>query len=380
MKGVGVCASGRQEKRPLVSIGMTVYNQERYVARAIESILMQKVNFEYEIVIAEDCSTDRSRQIVMDYADRYPNVIRLILQEENVGLRMQSICLKKTCRGIYRGQLEGDDYWLTDDKLQKQVDFLETHPDYIAVSGRIQCVNERNHLCAFPYGALTSIYQFDEEYTIKDFERWLLPSHTGALLYRNVFYNCDTVFLNAYESVDVMGDRKTALMLIAQGRIYIMPEVVSVRRIALKSEANFTSNSVKIKPYATICAWMDALERMADQLFHLQIDLQAQKQKQWIWALKNFARNPTRTNLRGLWDIYKMSREKGRYIKDIFAGLWEKTKKKVHKEGFWRAAWGIVKFPFTAVRKIVISEGADQKIERAMNVISSSSVAKRENV
>lgn len=363
------------ETRPLVSIGMTVYNQERYVARAIESILMQKVNFSYEIVIAEDCSTDRSREIVIDYASRFPDIIRLILQEKNVGLRMQSICLKRECRGIYRGQLEGDDYWLTDNKLQKQVDFLEANPDYIAVSGRIRCVNKRNQLCKFPYGELTSIYQFNEEYTIQDFENWLLPSHTGALLYRNVFYRCDPEFLEAYEAVDVMGDRKTALMLVAQGRIRILPETISVRRIDLDSTSNFTSNSVKEKPYATICRWMDCLERMAEDLFGLKINLQGEKRKQWGWALKNLARFPTKKNLDGVVKIFLMSREKSRYMQDIFSGLWRKAGKKIKKEGIWKATRGILIFPFSALKKIWVSARTETVDICAQKVISSSAVS-----
>lgn len=361
-------------ERPLVSIGMTVYNQEQYVAQAIESILRQRVDFRYEIVIAEDCSTDRSREIVVDYAQRYPEIIRLILQEENVGLHQQSICLKKACRGVYRAQLEGDDFWLTDDRLQKQVDFLEENPDFIAVSGEIICVNDKNRQCAFPYGKLTDIYKFNGEYTIEHFEKWLLPSHTSALLYRNVFYQCDPDFFEAYEAVDVMGDRKTALMLVSQGRIWVMDKLVSARRIDLNSSANFTSNSVKIKPYATLCAWMDRLEEMADDLFGIKIDLQEQKRRQWNYALKNFARSPTKENLRGLRQIFRMSRRKGQFCADVLRGLKVKAKKKIKKEGFLKASCGIVKFPFSAVKKLFRSARRDEGTEQAMKVISSNAV------
>ena len=360
-------------RRPMVSIGMTVYNQEKYVARAIESILMQRVNFDYEIVIAEDCSTDRSREIVIEYAERYPDVIKLILQEQNVGLKAQSVCLKKTCRGIYRAQLEGDDYLVDPDRLQKQVDFLENNPDFICVSGRIECVNPNNRVCPFPYGQLTGTYLFDGEYTIEHFQQWLLPSHTGAMLYRNVYYNCDPDFFETYEAVDAVGDRKTALMLVAQGRVYVMPDLVSVRRIDLGSAANFTSNSVKVKPYATICMWMDNLQAMAKDMFDIDIDFRVERRKQWIYSLKNFARFPNKNNLKVVKAVYKTSKEKGKYRSLAWGELKVKIKNKIKKEGFFHALGGMVKFCFKSFGKLVKSKKSSTA--SSMSIIGSNSVA-----
>lgn len=369
-----VCSA--DEERPLLSIGMTVYNQEKYIARAIESILMQRVNFKYEIVIAEDCSTDRSREIVIEYAKRYPEVIRLILQEHNVGLREQSICLKKACRGIYRAHLEGDDYWVAYDKLQKQIDFLETHPDYVGVSGQIYCVDDNNKKCAFPYGALTSIYCFEGDYTIDHFQQWLLPSHTGALLYRNIFYQCGSEFLDAYESYDVMGDRKTALLLLAKGKVYVMPEEVSIRRISLNSAANFTGNSIKMKPYAKIVKWMIILEEMASELFGLTISLKEEKYKQWIYSLKNLGRFPTKLNLKTVKAVYNLSKEKRRYRKAAMDLLKGKAKRKIGNEGLLKAGWGIVKMGLKTVKKLFKS-GRDSEQEKvAMKIFDSQSIKK----
>lgn len=376
LNSMDVCSEVCIEERPLVSIGMTVYNQEKFVARAIESILMQKVNFKYEIVIAEDCSTDRSREIVVEYAKRYPDVIRLILQEHNVGLHEQSICLKKTCRGIYRGHLEGDDFWITDDKLQKQIDFLENNPDYIGVSGQILCVDDNNRKCAFPYGELRSIYCFEGDYTIDHFQRWLLPSHTGALLYRNIFFNCDTEFLDAYESVDVMGDRKTALLLLSKGKVHIIPEVVSVRRISLNSVANFTGNSIKLKPYAKIVNWMCLLEKMAYDLFGMEISLNEEKYKQWIYSIKNLGRFPTKLNLKTVKAVYDLSDEKQRYREAAYALLREKAKKKIKKEGLCKAAFGIFKMGLKTIRKLVKSSSNDKQVKTAMKIIDSKAINK----
>lgn len=116
--------------KPLVSVFMITYNHEKYIAQAIESALMQKTDFNYEIVIGEDCSTDRTREIVVDYANRYPEIIKPILHENNVGAKANSESVRKACIGKYVAILEGDDYWIDPLKLQKQVDFMESHPDF----------------------------------------------------------------------------------------------------------------------------------------------------------------------------------------------------------------------------------------------------------
>ena len=112
-----------------VSVRMITYNHEKWIAKAIDSVLMQNVDFDYEIVIGEDFSTDRTRDIVIDYRKRYPDRIRLVLSDANVGAHRNLTRTHHACHGEYIADLEGDDYWTSPDKLQKQVDFLDNHPD-----------------------------------------------------------------------------------------------------------------------------------------------------------------------------------------------------------------------------------------------------------
>ncbi|MBN3896817.1 MAG: glycosyltransferase [Nostoc sp. NOS(2021)] len=113
-----------------VSILMTTYNHEYYIAQAIESVLMQQVNFEYEVVIGEDYSTDNTRQIVIDYQKNYPEKIRLLLPDKNLGMHQNFMNTLQACQGQYIAALEGDDYWTSSEKLQKQVDFLDKNLDF----------------------------------------------------------------------------------------------------------------------------------------------------------------------------------------------------------------------------------------------------------
>lgn len=117
-------------KEPLVSIVCITYNHEPYLRQALDSFLMQKTSFAYEIVLAEDCSTDGTREICMEYAAMYPDIIHYIWSENNVGAVENEARAIRAAKGKYIALCEGDDYWTDPKKLQKQVDFLESHPEY----------------------------------------------------------------------------------------------------------------------------------------------------------------------------------------------------------------------------------------------------------
>jgi glycosyltransferase involved in cell wall biosynthesis len=108
---------------------MITYNHERYIEQAVRSVLSQRVNFPYEIVIGEDCSTDRTREILVALQQQHPDRIRLLEHSHNLGMLPNFVATQQACRGKYVALLEGDDYWVDDTKLQQQVDFLEAHPE-----------------------------------------------------------------------------------------------------------------------------------------------------------------------------------------------------------------------------------------------------------
>jgi glycosyltransferase involved in cell wall biosynthesis len=114
---------------PLVSVKMITYNHAPYIAQAIEGVLQQKTDFPFELVIGEDCSTDGAREIVFEYQEKYPDIIRVITSDKNVGAKKNNYRTSQACRGKYVAFCEGDDYWHHPSKLQKQVDYLENHPE-----------------------------------------------------------------------------------------------------------------------------------------------------------------------------------------------------------------------------------------------------------
>lgn len=118
------------EDKMKVSILMVTYNHEKFIAKAINSILMQKTSFDYEIVIGEDCSTDSTRNILIDFEKKYRDKIKLLLNEKNLGMNRNVVQTLQACNGEYVAILEGDDYWTSPNKLQKQVDFLDSNSEF----------------------------------------------------------------------------------------------------------------------------------------------------------------------------------------------------------------------------------------------------------
>ncbi len=131
------------KKSTMVSVLIMAYNHEKYIANAIEGVLMQKVNFGYEIIIGEDCSTDNTRAVIVDYATKYPDKIKIILHESNVGAKANQLAILNAGKGKYIAFCEGDDYWIDEFKLQRQVDFLETHTDYVLTHTGVLFINNQ---------------------------------------------------------------------------------------------------------------------------------------------------------------------------------------------------------------------------------------------
>ena len=114
---------------PLVSVQTITYNHAPYIRDCIEGVLAQRSDFPFEYLIGEDCSTDGTREIVQEYAKRYPGIIRLITSDSNVGARANVRRTRAAAQGKYIALCEGDDYWHDPTKLQRQIDWLEAHPD-----------------------------------------------------------------------------------------------------------------------------------------------------------------------------------------------------------------------------------------------------------
>ena len=136
---------------PKVSVLITTYNQEHLISQAVNSCLSQEVDFAYEIVIGEDASTDRTREIVVELGKQHPDKIRVLLRnpeeanrDRHIGLagKINYLTALRECRGEYIAILDGDDYFTSPHKLQRQVDFLEAHPECVICFHNVAAIYE----------------------------------------------------------------------------------------------------------------------------------------------------------------------------------------------------------------------------------------------
>jgi glycosyltransferase involved in cell wall biosynthesis len=222
---------------PKVSVCMVAYNQERFIAQAIESILAQKVNFPIEIVIGEDCSTDNTAAIIRDLVAKAPGVIRPRFAEQNCGAKENFLSTIPTCRGEYVAMLEGDDYWTCDDKLQLQVDALDAHPEWAICFHPTACVYEDGMQGQSFY----PLNWTQDEATLED----LLSANfipTNAVVFRN---NLRGQFPPWFRELK-LGDWPMHILNAAYGNIGFLPQVMSAYRVHRNGIWNGETPSARI--------------------------------------------------------------------------------------------------------------------------------------
>lgn len=116
---------------PMLSVLCLTYNHEAFVAETLESFLNQEVNFDFEVVVADDCSSDGTVAVVERFRDRFGKRLRLLQSDVNLGVTRNFRRALGACQGRYVAMCEGDDYWRGREKLQRQVDFLEANQDFV---------------------------------------------------------------------------------------------------------------------------------------------------------------------------------------------------------------------------------------------------------
>lgn len=139
--------------KPLVSIFCVSYNHEQFIAQALDGFVMQKTNFDYEIVISDDCSTDNTKSIINEYIKKYPKLFKDVSPRKNLGMQKNWLHTLNACTGKYIALCEGDDYWTDANKLQKQVDFMEQHEDCALTYHPVEIINNEKLNRTYPYDA-----------------------------------------------------------------------------------------------------------------------------------------------------------------------------------------------------------------------------------
>jgi len=276
-----------------VSIFLLTYNQEQFIAQTINSILMQKTNFNFQIVIGEDCSADATRSICKTFAEKYSNKIKLLpALEKNIGLIANYMRTIKACEGKYIAICDGDDYWIDENKLQKQVSFLEDNPNYSIVYSKLKKL--------FPDGTFKESIQ----------RKLKQAGDFDDLVFENVIPSVTVLFRNRQNISAVptwitnfpYGDWPTYLWILKDGgKIYFMDEITAVYRMHIGVSAQVrksSSNTLLVNLGILKCIWNDSgfhhkksIVLRAIQKLEVGLMTSYNREKQYLKALKQYIFN-----------------------------------------------------------------------------------------
>lgn len=268
----------------LLSVICTTYNHEKYIRQALDSILMQKVNFKYEVIVGEDCSPDNTREILKEYEKKYPDIFTMVYRDKNIGAKNNGKDLISRASGKYLITLECDDFWVDENKLQKQIDYLETHPKVMAVAHRVVMVDQNgNEIKDADYPECTK-----KRYTFRDYRNEILPGQTATIIKRNI-YKMGLIDLERAFSVDGPGDRKSVLIFLSYGEVHCFPDVMSAYRY-VTTGTSFSAktaqfNEVQANTYIT--KTYKSLLDFAKECIHNKKAIKTAEQLYFLYCTKN---------------------------------------------------------------------------------------------
>ena len=211
-----------------LSVIVPTYNHEDYIEECIRSIMSQEMVFEYEVLIGEDCSKDGTRKVLKKLETELPANYKIFYRENNMGMGPSGNAwdLQRRAKGEYIITIEGDDYFLYNQKLKTQVEFLDEHKDFIAVAHNCQVVNEDSENIEEEYPDCK-----EDEYTFSHYLDCLLAGQLATIMYRREYNEIGLVFYEKYRLYDFYpGDRLKAFLMLSLGRVRCFQEKWSAYR------------------------------------------------------------------------------------------------------------------------------------------------------
>lgn len=254
-----------------VSVYCMVFNHEPYLRDALEGFVRQQTDFEYEVIVHDDASTDRSREIIEEYAKNYPAIIKPVFQQENQyskGVRVVDAFVLPRLTGEYVAVCEGDDYWTDPMKLQLQVDFLDKHPDYVA------CVHNTMKLDMMT-GVESRMFSHTQDEDITVAEALAVGGgcyHTSSLMYRREYiYNRPAFFQKAKG----FADYPMAIYLTLSGKMRFINRTMSYYRFGSISswtrKTRADTNKIAMH-HQYVVDMLEEVDRYTDGAHHAQIE------------------------------------------------------------------------------------------------------------
>lgn len=282
----------------VVSVIVLTYNQSKYIAQALDSVLAQIVDFPIEILVGDDASSDGTADIVLEYARRWPDKIYPFMQAQNQGASKNLRNLLEHSRGKYINGCEGDDYWTDPYKLQKQVDYLETHPQCMGCVHPFTIVDEDGVPQDNQY--LRWVCK-KKVYRLEDFKGLFLPGHPATFLHRNIFSENQSACELIERAHTQVADRTIAMLVAAHGEIHRLDDNMACYRKVLRKDAeNVTSKEFFSKADSKLTEYrmVNILESYMHEVMGINICFDWFRRDLLIRALAKAVLKPSKENFK----------------------------------------------------------------------------------
>lgn len=266
------------ENNIMVSIVCCAYNHEKYIREALEGFVSQKTDFRYEVIVHDDASTDNTADVIREYAEKYPELIRPILQTKN--LRTQKISMHKyytapAVRGKYVALCEGDDYWIDPYKLQKQFDVMEVNEDCTMCVHKNEKIKEDGTRMGEFMPSIDIARGKIDTQGFLDIQKYY-PFQTATYFMRADIWKGYIDNPPEFRKVSDVGDEPMLLFMVAKGYIYYIPDCMSCYRICSIgswSEKNKNNSQKRIahieRMYQMMCLYDEFTDHKFDCHLHL---------------------------------------------------------------------------------------------------------------
>ncbi len=293
----------------LISIVVITFNHENYIKKCLDSILMQDINAKYEIIISDDCSSDKTQSIIKHYKDKYPNIINANLRKKNVGATKNQYECFNNSKGKYIAILDGDDFWTNKNKLKTQINFLEDNNEYIACTQRYQVIDEDNNITQKifygPGRPKSGVY------TLKDFENYIYYGHQGTLVFKNIFLHPKYDYSIMYKADRWICDITLCMLLSAQGNIFVSDDnMTSYRRFQKKGASNYCSSIMSQNLIQERLGYLKTLETYAFKEMGIKIKHKDRMDYYFWWSMLYMLRYPSDKNWEALKFIHNIAPNK----------------------------------------------------------------------
>ena len=312
-----------------VSVICNVFNHGAYIRDALEGFVSQKTDFAFEVLIHDDASTDDSPRIIREYEEKYPQLIKPVLQTENQYSRGGGITRRfqlPRAKGKYLAMCEGDDYWTDPLKLQKQFDFMEAHPDYSMCVCSTQWLNMHTGICENK-----GVVEQDRDFSLEEI---ILEKKGRAFQYASVFVKAE--IMNSWPEWRrkfPIGDYPLAVLAALNGKVHMLADVMTVYRYFAANSwtARMDSDEKRTKVCRRMIEGLEALDEATQGRYHDVIMQRICRQKYTLALMTHDLKLLRSEELKTIYGSRKLLFRMSDVLRCRFPGMYTKLLKPLAK-------------------------------------------------